>query len=252
MNSFIASVMNVTVLIFFTKIRSLQNKSDLHILSLAIGDALIGLILSPISVLQVSDKTFGNCFVNGFGGFLGLLLAIATVTVMVIAYDRYIKIRELERYDIVMTKRRFLVLLLFPWFTPLLYIIAKLAGKEISVFTILVSIVFNCVTLVYSYKKITNALQERSHANVMVLHRQNVKSFRFIRLLVGIYLSLSSGAALYRILSAVDFYLSCSNGLIWYRKNKSVIMATARLMFQINSVCNPILYAKTFENERSI
>ena len=242
-NGLVATTMNVTVLILFTRVRSLHNKSDLHILSLAIGDAIIGLILSPISVVQVSNKNFENCFVYKLGSFLVVFLGISAFILMVIAYDRYIKIRELERYDIFMTKRRFIMLLLFPWVTPLLCVAAKLSGEVIYTFTVLALHVFINVTFVYSYKKIAIVLQERSClsvANVEVLHKQNEKSFRFIKLLVSIYLSLSSGIAIYRILTAVDMYVP--NGIKWYRKNRGIIMATGQLLFQINSVCNPILY----------
>ena len=240
-NSVVATVMNVTVLLLFTKVRSLHNKSDLHILSLALGDAIIGLVLSPISVIQVSNKNYDNCFVNKLGSFLVTLLGITAFTVMMIAYDRYIKLSKLERYDIIMTKRRFLVLALFPWFTPIFLIIGKVIGRKTFTWTILFLYVFNYVVLIYSYRKIKLLLQERSStlvANTQVLHRQNEKSFRIIRLLISIYLSLSSGAFIYRILTAIDMYF----GLNWYRNNEPIIMAIGQLLFQVNSVFNPMLY----------
>ena len=224
-NSVVASVMNVTVLLLFTKVRSLHNKSDLHILSLAIGDALIGLILSPISVAQVCNKNYDNCFVSKLGSYMATLLGITAFTVMMIAYDRYIKLSKLERYDIFMTKKRFLVLVLFPWFTPILIMIGKLFGRESFTWTILFLYVFNYVILIYCYRKIRIVLQERSSAlvaNLQVLHRQNEKSFRLIRLFISIYMSLSSGAFIYMILTAIDMYFA--NGLNWYRNNEALIV----------------------------
>ena len=239
----IASVLNVTVLLLFTRVRLLHNKSDLHILSLTIGDAIIGLILSPISVVQVSNKNFDNCFVNKLGRYLMALLGISAFIVMVIAYDRYIKLRELERYDSFMTKGRFIVLVLFPWFTPLLLIFGKVLGRESFTWILLLAYVFNYVILIYSYRKIRIVLQERSGglvANSQALYRQNEKSFRFIRLLISIYLSLSCGGLIYSTLTVIDMYFP--NGLNWSISNEALILATAQLLFPVNSVCNPILY----------
>ena len=145
--------------------------------------------MSPISVVNVSNKNFENCFLNKLGSYLMALLGISAFTVMVIAYDRYIKLRGPERYDIFMTKRRFITLLLFPWFTPIILIIGNYFGAESFTWTILLLGVFNYVALIYSYRKITIVLKGRSSthvANPHVLYRQNEKSFRFIRLLVGI------------------------------------------------------------------
>ena len=242
-NSVVASVLNVTVLLLFTKVRSLYNKSDLHILSLAIGDAIIGLVLSPISVVQVSNKNFDNCFVNKLGRLLMALLGISASTVMVIAYDRYIKLRELERYDSFMTKRRFIVLVVFPWCTPLLGIFGRFLGRESFFWMLLLAYVFLYVIMIYSYRKIRIVLQERSAAlvaNSQALYRQNEKSFRFIRILIIIYLSLSGAGLIYSILTVIDMYYP--NGLNWSIGNEALFLATGQLLFQVNSVCNPILY----------
>ena len=242
-NSLVASLLNITVLILFTKVRSLNNKSNYHILSLVIGDAIIGLILSPISFIQVSSKNFHNCFVNKLGSFLVSLLGVSAFTVISIAYDRYINLTELERYDIFMTKRRFLVLLLFPWCTPLILVFGNFSGKEIFTWMIILIYFFHYFLLIYSYSKIATALRGRSItvvANAGVVLRQNEKSIRFISLLIGVFLFLSSGIAIYRILTVIDLYLP--NGLRWYRKNEAFILATGQLLFQTNSVCNPMLY----------
>ena len=243
-NAVFASILNLCVLAMFSKVRSLRNKSDLHILSLAVADLVVGTVLSPISVVQVLNKNHENCMVNNVGSFLLTLLAVSAVTLVMISYDRYVHIKHVVLYEELMTRRWVFLMIFVPWFSPSILVGAKAINNEVFTWTILIVYVIAYFLMIFSYIKLTSVLKAReqgmfaSNHNLKIMHRQNQKSVRFICLLVATFVSFTSGIFVYRMLMTYDMYV----GSEWYRKNKAVFMASGQVIFQINSIVNPLLY----------
>ena len=238
----VASFLNIGMLTLFIKTPSLGNKSHFHLLSLIIGDVIVGVLLSPITVKKILIENYQNCFVNYFGP----LVSVSGVAIVVITYDRYVHIWKGLRYDGYMTKKRFSFLISCTWLSPLIFFLAKLISKECLTWTILLAYMLLFSSIIGSYLKIVGVLRSRLHAECgcittrALIQRQNKRSVRLICLVGITFILMTSGMLLIRIFMTCHYYLP--GGFIWFKKNESSIRAFGKLLFQMNSLINPILY----------
>ena len=250
-NAAVASFLNVGLLILFLKAPSLRNKSDLHLLSLSIGDVIIGVIMSPTTVKQILTENYQNCFVNK----LGALVSVSGVAIFVITYDRYVHIWKGTSYDEYMTNKRFLLLISCPWLTPLILIMAKSISEECFTWAILFAYILVYSATIASYLKIVTVLHSRVHAeyvgnnNRLLIQRQNEKAVRLICLISVTFILMTSGTLLNRIFMTCHFYLP--DGFIWFKQNEPTVRAFGQILFQLNSQINPILYYSKHATIRS-
>ena len=99
-------------------------------------------------------------------------------------------------------------------------------------------------SIIGSYLKIFGILHARSHAecvgNRALIQRQNKRSIRLICLISITFILMTSGTLLNRVFMTCDVYLP--DGFIWFKKNESSVRAFGQILFQVNSLINPILY----------
>ena len=240
-NAVVASFLNIGMLTLFIKTPSLRNKSDLHLLSLIIGDIIVGVLLSPITVKKILTENYQICFVN----MLGALVSVSGVSIVVITYDRCVRIWKGLRYDKYMTRKRFCFLISCPWLSPLIVYSAKLISIECLTWAILSAYMLLFSSIIGSYLKIVGVLRSRldakfSNTTRAAIQRQNNRSIRLICLIGITFILMTSGMLLIRIFLTCHFYLP--GGFIWFKKYESSIRAFGQMLFQINSLINPILY----------
>ncbi|XP_039605666.1 trace amine-associated receptor 13c-like [Polypterus senegalus] len=85
---------NLVVIISISHFNQLHTPTNLLVLSLAIGDFLIGVLIMPIIAIQSIETCwyFGEVFCYIYTFFLALLTTTSIITLAVIAIDRYIAI----------------------------------------------------------------------------------------------------------------------------------------------------------------
>ena len=241
-NAIAASFLNICLLILFLKTPTLRNKSDFHLLSLVIGDVIVGVIISPITVKKILTENYQNCLVNN----LGVLVSVSGVSIIVITYDRYVHIWKGLHYDEYMTRTRFCFLISCPWLSPLIFFLAKLISAECLTWAILLAYMLLSSSIIGSYLKIVGCIRSRLHAACVSnttrarIQRQNKRSIRLICLVGITFILMTSGMLLIRIFLTCHFYLP--GGFIWFKKNESSIRAFGQMSFQMNSLINPMLY----------
>ena len=241
-NAVVASFLNIGLLTLFIKAPSLRNKSDFHLLSLIIGDVIVGVIMSPATVMVILTENYRYCFVNN----LGVLVGVSGVAIVVITYDRYVHIWKGLRYGEYMTTKRFCFLLSCPWVSTLMLFLAKLISVECFTWSILLAYILLYSSIIGCYLKIVGVLHSRVNAECVdnrtraLIQCQNKKSVRLICLISVTYIISTSGILLTRIFMTSDIYLP--DGFIWFKKNESSVRVFGQLLFQMNSQINPILY----------
>ena len=242
LNSAVASFLNIALLTLFIKTPALRNKTDYHLLSLIIGDLIVGVMLSPMAVKKILTENYKNCFVNN----VGALVSISGVAIVVITYDRYVRIWKGLRYGAYMTWKRFCFLVSCTWLSPLIFVLAKRISIPFFTWCILWAYILFYSFIIGCYLKIVGVLRSRvndeslSNSTRALIQRQNKRSIRLICLISGTYILTTSGILLTRIFMTIDFYLP--DGFIWYKKNESSIIAFGQLLFTTSSLINPILY----------
>jgi len=107
-----------------------RSKSNKILTSLAVSDALTGLVVFPLNAYQSLTKAARfECAVDAVRAYCALLMAGSSVlTLVVIALDRYILMTKLASYDSILTKRRITIILVTCWVFPGLTPLLKLAG----------------------------------------------------------------------------------------------------------------------------
>ena len=241
-NAVFASFLNIGMLTLFIKTPSLRNKSDFHLLSLIIGDVIIGVLLSPIAVKEILTENYQICFVNYFS----FLICVSRVAIVVITYDRYVHIWKGLRYDDYMTRKRFCFLISCPWLFVSIIFLAKLISVECLTWVILLAYILVFSSIIGSYVKMVGCLRSRvdalsgSETTRVQMQRQNKRSIRLICLVSITFILMTTGTLMIRIFLTCHFYLP--GGFIWFKKNEPSIRAFGKLSFHMNSLINPILY----------
>ncbi len=124
--SFIAIIMflavcgNILVLIAIKTHRSLQTKTSVFIINLAIADCLVGTVAMPfilgsnINYAWIANDTY--CNINGMTNSLFCIASMLTLSA--IAFDRYCAIIHPLRYLNVMTSWKITALVIWIWLQP--------------------------------------------------------------------------------------------------------------------------------------
>nr|XP_015822345.2 trace amine-associated receptor 13c-like [Nothobranchius furzeri] len=114
--------LNLLVIISISHFRQLHTPTNLLILSLAVSDLLVGLLLMPIRILQKGGCWVLGSFMCGVFNYLSFIITSASVGNMVlISADRYVAICDPLRYQTKVTNWRIKVCVCLCWFCSVLY-----------------------------------------------------------------------------------------------------------------------------------
>ncbi|XP_068428973.1 trace amine-associated receptor 13c-like [Clinocottus analis] len=105
--SLITVTLNLLVIVSISHFRQLHNPTNLLILSLAVSDLLVGLLLMPVEIIYIEACWFLGDVLCTLYYLADYIITTASVANMVlISVDRYIAICDPLRYPTKVTKRR--------------------------------------------------------------------------------------------------------------------------------------------------
>ncbi|XP_047129780.1 alpha-1A adrenergic receptor [Hydra vulgaris] len=260
-----ATFCNILVLTIFIKMWK-KSASNHILLSLAIADVLVSVILGPITVLQLFDVEISKeCTANFIRGyFLIFLVGSSLLTLALVSYDRYLLLTKLSNYNKYMTINKAIFLIVFSWVFPGLIPITKRIYVFYSILCIIMY-TFPLIALVTFYLLITREVRKREkdlffkkynsskkycpaelniHSDAEGVRHPNAESFRkhfthlklakSITVLIACYFACIFPLNIWMFLELVKVEYSKYSSNIFY--------LCSLLLMQVNSCINPVIY----------
>ena len=252
---FVAFFGNLLVFVLIWRTTSLRNRSICCLLSLAVTDFLVGMILEPMHVLQFLFQEFReNCMFNSIRRIFSVVLIGASISsIAFISYDRYIHLSKTQNYNRNMTPRKIAMLLFIVWLVPIFMPFLRLMGKDeraygsfvffyvLSNFVIMLVCYICIIKLVREKEKNMNRHIELGKCREARGTSYHVQAARVVTIIILCFfiattpISISMGmSGLQLILSKAITGFSGRNGEIFY--------AFAMTSAMVNSAINPIIY----------
>ncbi|KAM7380171.1 hypothetical protein PAMP_003484 [Pampus punctatissimus] len=120
--SLLTVVLNLLVIISISHFRQLHTPTNLLLLSLAVSDFLVGLLLMPLRILRTGGCWFLGTFICGLFYYASFILTSASVGNMVlISVDRYVAICDPLSYPMKVTPTRVKICVCLCWTCSVLY-----------------------------------------------------------------------------------------------------------------------------------
>nr|XP_055063774.1 trace amine-associated receptor 13c-like [Misgurnus anguillicaudatus] len=115
--------MNLLVIISVSHFKKLHTPTNMLILSLAVSDLLIGLIVMPLEAIRLIETCwyFGDTICRLFLLIMGLLLITSLSNLVLIAVDRYVAVCQPLMYPHKITMTRTIIIICVSWFWSLAY-----------------------------------------------------------------------------------------------------------------------------------
>ncbi|XP_065121158.1 trace amine-associated receptor 13c-like [Paramisgurnus dabryanus] len=115
--------MNLLVIISISHFKKLHTPTNMLILSLAVADLFIGLIIMPVEAIKLIETCwyFGEIFCGLFIISLGLFLTVSLSNLVLIALDRFTAVIYPLLYTQKITMTKSLVAIFLSWFCSLAY-----------------------------------------------------------------------------------------------------------------------------------
>ena len=249
---------NVLVVVTVTRKRRLRrSKSNWLLLSLAVSDLAVGMILIP-SLFTCYFTTLLHCDWDLNKSIYDIFLHISVANLCAITAERYIAVTFPLRHANLITKKSVVCLLVAAWSGPLLIspvpLVIRLSGAHMNsteperVFSVLQIIIFEVVPSIMMIVCYAHIFQ------ISRKHRRNINSLR--RMVVG-------GAPLSRsrlnrvrltvrvFCFVVPLFIACWVLASWRELCQTVLPCTvpphfihiSRLLLKGHSMINPIVYA---------
>ncbi|XP_040913579.1 trace amine-associated receptor 13c-like [Toxotes jaculatrix] len=120
--SLLTVALNLLVIISISHFRQLHTSTNLLLLSLAVSDFLVGLLLMPVQIFRIGGCWFLGSVICGLRHHASFILTSASVGNMVlISVDRYVAICEPLCYPTKVTHRRVKISVCLCWACSVLY-----------------------------------------------------------------------------------------------------------------------------------
>ncbi|XP_034549957.1 trace amine-associated receptor 13c-like [Notolabrus celidotus] len=120
--SVLTVTLNLLVIIAVSHFRQLHTPTNILLLSLAVSDFLVGLLLMPVEILrQTSCWVFGDLMCSLFNDVTYTVTSASIGGMVLISVDRYVAICDPLRYSSRITERRVTGCVCLCWFLSLLY-----------------------------------------------------------------------------------------------------------------------------------
>ncbi len=120
--------LNLLVIISISHFKKLHTPTNLLILSLAVADMLVGLIVMPVDAIKLIETCwyFGDTFCDAFMKIMGLLISTSICNLVLVAVDRYVAVCHPLLYPQKITTTKTLVSICLCWFFSSTYNIGYL------------------------------------------------------------------------------------------------------------------------------
>ncbi|XP_067289612.1 trace amine-associated receptor 13c-like [Pseudorasbora parva] len=115
--------LNLLVIISIAHFKKLHTPTNLIILSLAVADMLIGLIVMPVDAIKLIETCwyFGETLCDPFMIIMGLLISTSICNLVLIAVDRYVAVCHPLLYPQTITTTKTVISICLSWFCSSTY-----------------------------------------------------------------------------------------------------------------------------------
>ncbi|XP_065119565.2 trace amine-associated receptor 13c-like [Paramisgurnus dabryanus] len=252
--------LNLLVIISISHFKKLHTPTNMLILSLAVADLLIGLIVMPLEAIRLIEMCwyFGDTICRLFLIFLELFLSTSLSNLVLIAVDRYVAVCLPLLYPQKITMTRTIIIICVSWFCSSVYAISIVITTsqrkytcygECTIMTtfaliiidLFLSFLLPCIVIITLYLRIFYV----AHQQVKVINSL-MRSGK--HLTEGSVRRKSESKAALTLGIIVTVYLFCwipyySLTLTPITRMISVIAYFMLWMLYINSGLNPLIYA---------
>nr|ALH06529.1 trace amine-associated receptor [Coilia nasus] len=120
--------LNLLVIISISHFKQLHTPTNLLILSLAVADFVVGLIVMPIESIRMIENCwyFGVIFCSLFPFILYLVVSASLGNLVFISIDRFIAVNDPLRYNSKVTMRKTMFCIFLSWFCSIVYAVILL------------------------------------------------------------------------------------------------------------------------------
>ncbi|XP_029936488.1 trace amine-associated receptor 13c-like [Myripristis murdjan] len=262
--SLLTVALNLLVIISISHFRQLHTTTNFVLLSLAVSDLLVGLLLMPLEIIRLGSCWFLGDVLCSVLYLLGFIITSASVGNMVlISVDRYVAICDPLRYPITITQTRVQICVCACWTSAVFYssLILKdvltQPGRHISCHgqcVIVINYISGAVDLVFTFicpitviivlylrvfvVAVSQARAMRSHIVSVTLQpsgtgtakKSELKAARTLGIVVAVFL-----------ICFCPYYSSC---LINQETSSNVFSIKFEVwLLLFNSCLNPLIYA---------
>ncbi|XP_051541313.1 trace amine-associated receptor 13c-like [Myxocyprinus asiaticus] len=252
--------LNLLVIISISHFKKLHTQTNLLILSLAVADLLVGLIVMPIEAIRLIEKCWylGDTFCKLFSIIVGLCFSASLSNLVLIAVDRYVAVCHPLLYPQKITTVRTVIIVCLCWFCSFTYIVAmviSMSNRKYACYgectlmitfawritDVVISFLFPCTIIVTLYVRIFYV----AHQQVKVINSL-VKFGKCVT--EGSVRRKSESKAAQTLGIIVTVYLFCwiPYFILSLNDNTEMTSITAYIllwMSYINSGLNPLIYA---------
>ncbi|XP_065121572.1 trace amine-associated receptor 13c-like [Paramisgurnus dabryanus] len=129
--------LNLLVIISISHFKKLHTPTNMLILSLAVADLLVGLIIMPLEAIRLIETCwyFGDNFCRLFLIIMGLLISTSLSNLVFIAVDRYVAVCHPLLYPQKITTTKTIIIICVSWFYSSAYNIAAVITTSQSKYT---------------------------------------------------------------------------------------------------------------------
>uniref|UniRef100_A0A669D8Z1 G-protein coupled receptors family 1 profile domain-containing protein n=1 Tax=Oreochromis niloticus TaxID=8128 RepID=A0A669D8Z1_ORENI len=252
--SLITVALNLLVIISVSHFRQLHTPTNILLLSLAVSDFLVGLLLIPLEILRSTTCwVFGDVICSFYFYLTGNITCASTGIIVLISVDRYVAICDPLHYPTRMTVARVKLSVCLCWFYAIFYVTLYLKdflkpgrynscyGECILVINdtagtadLVLSFFVPITVIIVLYMRIfvvavSQARAMRSHVTAVAKSKSELKAARTLGVLVVVFLA--SYCPFYCYTLVEENVISDSSAFF-------VVIA-----FYLNSFLNPMIYA---------
>ncbi|XP_035770513.1 trace amine-associated receptor 13c-like [Neolamprologus brichardi] len=248
--SLLTAALNLLVIISVSHFRQLHTPSNILLLSLAVSDFFVGLLLLPLEIFRkTSCWVLGDRMCSAYWYLTSNIICASIGNIVLISVDRYVAICDPLHYPSRITLAKVKLSVCLCWFYAFFYsnlytkdIMIEPSSSNIAIVVDLILFFFVPVTvIIVLYMRVfvvavSQARAMRSHVTALTLQRSlnqtnksELKAARTLGILVVVFLACFSPLYCY---SLVD-----ENAIIDPAASFVVII------FYINSCLNPLIYA---------
>ena len=267
----LATLGNLMVLVVTWMERSLHQPNKYFVACLASADLLIGVLFCPLLLYEfIHDGGISSIHVCRFFIAINIFAEAASInTLILISFDRYLKISKPLRYKSIMTTSKSLVMISIIWFISAAYVIFGMFSyngsrgiyisscgclNDNSVFftfcavfafflpTIVIIIIYVRILVIAHRRRKRSRKGQLPQTNQvesqLATFYQDLKNIRLMAMVVGAFILCWGPFFIVKM-----FHMYNSGLLDFVFRSTVVTVLEEKILPIINSVCNPIIYA---------